>query len=55
MAADFLALALSDVLFAVGSSSFSGNLGATDAHPLRTEELQAVLGGLLDGEQPFNE
>ena len=61
VAADFVALAVADVVFSIGSSSFSGNaaalnMGETLGHighvsrPLRRDEIQAVLASFLDVE-----
>ena len=57
VAADFVALAMSDVLFAIGDSSFSGNAAAVHAGvvrvqgsaggPLRHDEIKAIEASLL--------
>ena len=44
VAADFLALAMADVLFAIGDSSFSGNAAAVHAGVVR---VQGSAGGAL--------
>ena len=56
VAADFLGLAVSDVLFSIGSSSFSGNAAAmqygvqrvpaTGRPALRREDMLEVIEGL---------
>ena len=61
VAADFMALAMADVLLNIGGSSFSGNAGALNAgvrrvamsdgarfDPIRADEIEALRASLLE-------